>query len=222
MCFSASASFGAAAVLTVIGVVSIKKVHHPSQIVFACIPFMFAAQQLSEGVLWLTIPNKQYSSLQNIATYIYLIFAQTIWPLLVPVAILLLEKEQTRKLPQRIFVVMGLLASIFLTYCLINYSVEAKIESFHIYYIQHYPKTPRIFFTAFYLIAIIAPSFFSHIKRMWMIGIAIFFSFSISFIFYKLYLISVWCFFASLISISVYLILKELKDNYTKNAQTLS
>ena len=55
MCFSANASFGAGVVLTIIGVAAIKKVQHPSQILFASIPLLFAVQQISEGILWITL-----------------------------------------------------------------------------------------------------------------------------------------------------------------------
>lgn len=76
MCFSATASFGAGVVLTVIGVASIKKTHHPTQLLFASIPFIFGVQQIAEGILWLTLPNPDYVSTQKIFTHIFLFFAQ--------------------------------------------------------------------------------------------------------------------------------------------------
>ena len=69
MCFSANASFIAGATISAIGVVTLKKVKAPSQIVFASIPLIFGVQQLSEGVLWLTIP-----CLCRIATICHLYF----------------------------------------------------------------------------------------------------------------------------------------------------
>lgn len=72
MCFLATASFSAGIVLTVIGVASIKKSNHKSQLLFASNPFFFGLQQFAEGILWLTIPRGNYFVLQKIATYIYL------------------------------------------------------------------------------------------------------------------------------------------------------
>ena len=57
MCFSAAASFTAGAVLTGIGVATLRKVEHPTYYLFASIPLLFAVQQFSEGVLWLTLPS---------------------------------------------------------------------------------------------------------------------------------------------------------------------
>ena len=61
MCFSATASFGASAVLGVIGVAAVAKAKTKPQRLFASIPLVFAVQQLSEGFLWLSqnIPARQ-------------------------------------------------------------------------------------------------------------------------------------------------------------------
>jgi len=58
MCFSATASFGASAVLGVIGIVAVAKAKTNPQRVFATIPLIFSVQQLSEGFLWLSLKNQ--------------------------------------------------------------------------------------------------------------------------------------------------------------------
>ena len=93
MCFSAGASFGAGVVLSVIGIASLKKVQTPSQIVFASVPLIFSVQQITEGFLWLALSNPAFAFLQQFTTYTFLFFAQVVWPMWVPLAIFLLEKE---------------------------------------------------------------------------------------------------------------------------------
>jgi len=90
MCFSATASFGAGVVLAAIGIASIKKVNHPSQILFAAIPLIFCVQQVTEGFLWLGFAKPDYASLQQFTTNTFLFIAQVAWPLCVPLSILLL------------------------------------------------------------------------------------------------------------------------------------
>lgn len=211
MCFSATASFSAGIVLSAIGIVSIKKVQHHYQCLFAAIPLLFAIQQFSEGILWLTLPYPDLYYLQRGTTLLFLIFAQIIWPLYVPVSILLLEKQKTRKNIQRVLVGIGLLVSCTLGYYLYMYEVHAEIDCYHITYIQSYPEKFRILGGILYGIATIAPSFFSHIRRMWMLSVTILISYIITALFYENYLISVWCFFASVISISVWFIMSEIK-----------
>lgn len=212
MCFSAGASFGAGAVLTVIGVVSIKKTHRASQLLFASIPFVFGVQQIAEGVLWRTLPNPDYLNTQKIFTYIFLFFAQVLWPLWVPIAILLLEKNATRKIIQKVWVVAGLMVGLYLAYCLMAFHVEAKIVGHHIAYLQDYPDSLRKYVILLYAFATIVPPFFSHIRRMWMLGISILIAYVVTAVFYNHYILSVWCFFSSIISLSVYAIMVEISN----------
>ena len=71
MCFSASASFGAGIVLAAIAVASIKQVQHKSQIVFACIPLFFSAQQFTEGLVWLSFSSPPNASLNHYTTLVF-------------------------------------------------------------------------------------------------------------------------------------------------------
>jgi len=211
MCFSATASFGAGIVLSVIGIASIRKVEHPSQIIFASTPLLFAVQQIAEGILWVTLPNPAYVAIQQIITHLFLFFAQIVWPIWVPVALLLLEREATRKNMQKVLVGIGVLVSCYLAYCMLSYHVQAKIIGYHVAYEQDFPATFRTYVGALYIIATVAPPFFSHIKRMWLLGLTTLISYIVTTIFYDNYLVSVWCFFASVISASIYVVMLEIK-----------
>lgn len=212
MCFSATASFTTGAVLTVIGIAALKKTHHKSQFLFASIPLIFGMQQLAEGVLWVTLPNPDLLQTQKTATVVYIFFAQIVWPIWVPIAILKLEKSETRKTIQRIFIGAGLLVGTYLAYCLISFHVEAEIIGKHIFYHQHYPLSVKPYVVGLYALATIAPSLFSHVKRMWMLGATILASYIITVIFYEHYILSVWCFFSSIISLSIYLIMVKISE----------
>jgi general stress protein CsbA len=214
MCFSASASFSASIVLGAIGIATIRKAHHPAQIAFACIPFFFAVQQLIEGGLWLVLANPAYHKWQQLLTYLFLIFAEVIWPFCVPIAIILIEPINKQRKIQKLFIVLGIIVSIYLAYCLLNYPVSASIVSHHIYYQQDFPKNIYLYSGALYLIATIGPALFSKIKYIWWLGATILLSCIITAFFYSQYLISVWCFFSSLISLSVYGILMHLKKTH--------
>ncbi len=210
MCFSASASFGAGVVLSVIGVASIRKVQHPSQIIFASVPLIFAIQQIAEGFLWVTLPMPDYRVLQKVITYVFLFFAQIVWPVWVPLALLFLEKEETRRKAQKFFVGIGAVVSCYLAYCLLSYNVEAKIIGYHVSYEQDFPAIFRNYVGVLYVAATIVPPFLSHIRRMWLLGVATLISYIVTTIFYDNYLVSVWCFFASVISMSIYIVMLEI------------
>jgi len=211
MCFSASASFGAGIVLSVIGVASIKKAKTKSEMVFASIPLIFAVQQITEGFLWVAFSNPDFAFLQLPTTYLFLFFAQIVWPFWVPFAILKLEKEQKRKKTETVLMIIGAIVSLYLAYCLIFFTVEAKIIGMHISYEQDYPAGLSRYGGLLYIIATIVPPFFSSVKGMWTLGTAILVSYIMTTIFYTDYIVSVWCFFASIISIAVLAILFEMK-----------
>ncbi len=59
MCFSASVSFAASALLGGSGIVAIKKSESPRMLAFASLPIIFGVQQLTEGILWLTFSNPE-------------------------------------------------------------------------------------------------------------------------------------------------------------------
>ena len=53
MCFSATANFVGSGVLGTIGVVTLKKVKHRRELLFAALPALFALHQFMEGFVWL-------------------------------------------------------------------------------------------------------------------------------------------------------------------------
>lgn len=216
MCFSATASFGASAVLAVISVASLKQVKHKSQIVFACIPIFFSLQQFTEGLVWVSFAAPFNATMNLWGTYIFLIFAQVVWPLWIPIAMVMVENKGQRRKIQRVFMVIGITEAIYQAYCLLFYPVHSQVTGHHIYYELDHPMSTVVKYIepAFYIAATIVSPFFTSIKRMWIVGAAILISCIITVIFYEHYTVSVWCFFASIISISVYLIMREIRISY--------
>lgn len=211
MCFSASASFGAGIIISTIGVVSLNKVQTPLQYFFAVIPLFFAAQQISEGFLWLALSDSSYAPLEWITTYTFLFFAQIVWPFWIPFSILLLEKESKNKNILKVFLAIGTVVSIYLAYCLISYNVQAKIIGHHISYIQDYPAIFNRYSGVLYVMATVLPPYFSSINKLWILSVAIFISYVITTILYNDYIVSVWCFFASIISALILVLIQEMK-----------
>jgi hypothetical protein len=216
MCFSAEASFGAGIMLSTIGVITLRNSQHTSQNLFASIPLIFGAQQVCEGVLWLALSNPAYVALQWPATHIFLFFAQVVWPFWVPFSISRLSCGSRSIKTEKALVAIGALVSIYLAYCLLKYNVEAKIIGKHISYIQQYPKELSRYGGILYIITTIAPPFFSRAKWMWSLGASILISYFITTIFYEEYIVSVWCFFAAIVSGTVYVIVRELNKNIAK------
>ncbi len=97
MCFSTAASFGAGVLLSGAAIVTARKMDKPTQWALAAIPGIFAIQQFSEGFVWLSLSNEPYASWAPNATFIFLFFAEVMWPAWIPLAMVLLEKDQWRR-----------------------------------------------------------------------------------------------------------------------------
>jgi len=212
MCFSAGASFAGGIVISAIGVATLGKARKPTQKLFAGIPLLFGFQQFAEGVLWVTLRSGVHEQLQNAATYIFLITALVIWPVMIPLSMWLMEEIKRRRRILVGLMVTGGILSLFYGFCLISYNVTPQIQSFHIQYIDEFPQTLVDIAFVFYLISTIAPLFVSSVKRMWLFGILITVSCLVTRIFFAQYLTSIWCFFAALISVVIYWVLSGSKS----------
>jgi hypothetical protein len=214
MCFSPTASFSAAIVLSAVSVFTLKKVESKSQILFAAIPLIFGLQQFSEGMVWLSLTNPAFHKFKWSSIYVFLSFAQIIWPLWVPLSMLCLEKERFRKVLLYICSSIGFIVSCYLAYCLVHFPIDAQIREHHIYYDLKYPLGIISKGVALYLLSIIFTPFISGIKRMWVVGLVTMASFLVAKIFFSTYTISVWCLFAALISVVVWYMMPYLNEHY--------
>src|SRR4051812_25010761 len=114
MCFSATVSFSASAVIGAAGVASIIMAKHTKRKMFAAIPLIFAIQQFFEGIVWITSMNTAYAAWHNTAMYFFLVFAQVVWPVWVPLSILLLENESKRRFVLTMLLGMGISVALYL------------------------------------------------------------------------------------------------------------
>jgi len=195
--------------ISAVGVATVIVVHKPSQRLFAIIPLLFAIQQFAEGCLWLTLQSSDYELVNSICNYIFLITAQVIWPVLMPLSVLLMEKESKRRRLLRILFVAGMALSLYYGFYLLTSHVTSEILNCHILYTIESPKTLSLPIFLLYLAITVAPLFISSVKRMYLMGILIILSLVIALFFYKVHLTSVWCFFAAVISIVIFWILRS-------------
>ena len=205
MCFSATASFSAGALLLVIGTLTWRSALATRQrhaLPFAAIPMLFAVQQLIEGVIWLTFAE-EVTPLNVLLTHVYSFFSHVLWPVYVPVAVLLMEPKGWRRRALTAFVAAGAAVGAYLLYVLAAYPVASKSTGQHIAY-----DSPHFFaavtMTLYLLSTAISPLLSTH-RWVLVFGVLALLSFGAAYAFYATWFISVWCFFAALLSAVVYL-----------------
>jgi hypothetical protein len=197
MCFSATASFTAAAGLLIIGAITVRRMRTFAELPFAFVPAMFGVQQLIEGALWLTFPDKA-PLLNVVLTYAYSVFSHVFWPIYVPVAVMLIEGTKWRRKAMTVIAVASGAAGLYLLYALITQPIVARVIGHHITYVS--PHFYGIAVMILYLLGTcISPLFSSH-RMVRGFGMAASISFVVAYIFFAMWFISVWCFLAAVMS----------------------
>lgn len=202
MCFSSTASFSAAGVLLLIGIATARRIQKPSEIAFALIPILFAFQQGMEGMLWLSFLDsaRPYNFL---LTQAFSLFSQVIWPVYIPVSVLLLEPVPWRRKAIFAISLAGAAVSVFLLYYVVQRPVISVVEGHHIQYI--FPHFHAFTASGLYLLGTCIAPLVSSYRYVRLFGVLITVSLAITAIFYSTWFISVWCFFAALLSGAVVL-----------------
>ena len=207
MCFSAGASFAGGVIITAIGVMTVRRNSVPSRRMFAAIPLIFGVQQISEGFVWVALQSSGNDLMLSIASGIFLFAAVILWPVYLPLSVMLMEKIKLRRQIIWFLFITGLVASLYYAIGILLFDVTPQISSHHIKYANEFPRPPANSIFIIYLIATLTPLFVSSVRKMWLMGLLMTISCLITGIFFREFLTSVWCFFAALISVVIYLII---------------
>ena len=205
MCFSASASFIAGTSLSVVGVAALKRTEGRTELPFATIPLLFGIQQLTEGVIWLTFSHDA-PLLKQTMTYLYSGFSHVLWPIYVPFAMGMLEAVRWRKRAIFAFEVAGVAVGLYLLYYMVALPMVAEVIGRHIVYLSpHFYLIPVM---VLYLAATCVSCFFSSHGFVRLFGVLVLLSFIVAYVVHFMALVSIWCFFAAILSLLIYLHLR--------------
>jgi len=205
MCFSAAASFTAGAVLLGIGTLTLRRADRAAEIPYASIPALFGLQQLVEGGLWLTFTDKA-THLNSILTHVYSLFSHVLWPIFVPIAVLLLETVPWRRYALKALAAAGSLSGLYLLYFWAMDPTTSKIIGHHIFYDSpHFYIGPIL---VLYVLGTCASSLVSSHPEVRWFGVATLASFTAAYAF-SFWFISVWCFFAAIMSAAIWLYFRQ-------------
>lgn len=222
MCFSMKASFVAAGALSIVSLLSIRQVRNRKMLPFALTPLFFGIQQACEGFVWLTLNNNDSTSLMHlIGMYGFLFFAGVFWPMWTPFSLYIAEMSYKRKNILFHFICTGIIVSLLYLFSWILKTNGAIIINHHIDYpVENYPfditeplyaQLVSYFLSFLYGIVIIIPFFISSIPYTKLLGITIALAALISYIFYLMAFPSVWCFFAAICSVIIYLSIRSYR-----------
>jgi hypothetical protein len=217
MCFSATASFVAGTALSVAGMTTLGMTTRRVEIPFAMIPLLFGLQQLVEGMIWLSFGSHD-SSGNATMTLVYSVFSHVLWPIYVPFAVSLLETVTWRKKALALCQVLGVAVGLYLLYFIVQFPVTSRVLGRHIVYES--PHFYIAFVIVLYLIATCISSLLSSNKTIQLFGALSLITFLAAYVIHVATLVSVWCFFAAILSFIVYFYFRQKRADSSRASRT--
>jgi hypothetical protein len=202
MCFSATANFVGSGVLGAIGVVTLTKVKHRRELLFASLPTLFAIHQFIEGFVWLGIDGILSPTITHNMGEAFVLYAQGLLPFLLPLSVFLFEPNHSigrrRMMP---FLILGALTTLYMLWGLASYPLQIYVQQNSIVYIN--PATNNTTLAVLYVIATCGSLFFSKVRAMVLFGAANLAILLVVMAFKRYAFTSLWCAYAAAASIII-------------------
>jgi uncharacterized protein DUF6629 len=201
MCFSAAANFTGSGMLGAIGAITLTRVKHRRELLFASLPVLFAVHQFTEGFVWLGLDGMLSPQVTHDMGAAFMLYAQGLLPFLVPLSVVLFEpdmKSRRRMIP---FLVIGTLTALYILWALIAYPTQIYVKANSIVYIN--AGTNNIFVAILYVVATCGALLFSKIKDMVIFGIANLVILVVVMELKRYAFTSLWCAYAAVASVII-------------------
>ncbi|MGA7409425.1 MAG: DUF6629 family protein [Bryobacteraceae bacterium] len=201
MCFSAAANFVGSGALAAIGVVTLTKVKHRRELLFAALPTLFAVHQFIEGFVWLGLDGVLSPTAAHNMGAAFVLYALGLLPFVLPLSVLLFEparKDRRRMMP---FVLVGGATALYMLWGLTAYPLQVYVRGNSIVYIN--PATNNTALAVLYVIATCGSLFFSKVRAMVIFGAANLTILLTVMAFKRYAFTSLWCAYAAIASVII-------------------
>lgn len=187
--------------LGTVGAVTLTKVKHRREWLFAALPTLFAIHQFMEGFVWLGLDGILSPLVAHDMGAAFMLYAQGLLPFLLPLSVWLFEpnkKSRKRMLP---FLVLGGALTLYILWALTAYPLQLYVRGNSIVYINQ--ATNNTLVAVLYVIATCGSLFFSEIKMMVIFGAANLAILLVVMEFKRYAFTSLWCAYAAVASVII-------------------
>ncbi len=205
MCFSAEASFAAAALLIPAGALAGRQAYKVNKryIMICALPVLLGLQQLSEGFVWVAGSSGDQAWVEA-SSLVYMFFSWIAWPVWVPLSVYFVEPERRRSAYLVFLVVGSMLGALqYVPYFVHQGWLEARFLPYAIAYTDTElldGLMNRSTTYAIYLAIIIAPLLLATDRNIKVFGALVALVVVITYAFFQYAYISVFCFGGALVS----------------------
>jgi hypothetical protein len=170
VCFSATANFVGSGVLGAVGAVTLTRVKHRRELLFAALPALFALHQFIEGFVWLGLDGILSPAVAHDMGAAFMLYAQGLLPFLLPLSVLLFEPNGKGRRLMLPFLIVGGATTLYILWALTAFPLQLYVKGNSIVYINQATNNTTV--ALFYVIATCGSLFFSKIKMMVLFGAA--------------------------------------------------
>ncbi len=201
MCFSATANFVGSGALGAIGALTLTRVKHRRELLFAALPLLFAIHQFIEGFVWLGLDGILSPTVAHNMGAAFMLYAQGLLPFLLPLSVLLFEPNGPSRRRMLPFLALGTGTTLYILWALTAYPLQLGIKGNSIIYINQATNNTTV--AVFYVIATCGSLFFSKVRAMVLFGAANL-VILLAVMAYKRYAFtSLWCAYAAVASVII-------------------
>ena len=201
MCFSAAANFVGSGVLGAVGVITLTKVKHRRELLFAALPTLFAIHQFMEGFVWLGLDGILSPVVTHDMGAAFMLYAQGLLPFLLPLSVLLFESDVSSRRRMAPFVLVGAGTALYMLWALTTYPTQIYVEGNSIVYINQ--GTYNTALAALYVLATCGSLFFSKVRAMVVFGAANMAILLVVMAVKRYAFTSLWCAYAAVASVII-------------------
>jgi Family of unknown function (DUF6629) len=201
MCFSAVANFVGSTALGAVGVVTLTRVKHRRELLFASLPILFAVHQFIEGFVWLGLDGVLSPQVTHDMGAAFMLYAQGLLPFLLPLSVFLFEpdgKGRRRMLP---FLAVGVGTTLYILWALTAYPTDIFVKGNSIVYINQATNNTAV--AMLYVLATCGSLFVSKERPMVLFGLANLTILLLVMAFKRYAFTSLWCAYAAIASIII-------------------
>jgi hypothetical protein len=205
MCFSATASFTVSGILASVGAVAIAQRPPKAVRMVAVLPLLLAAQQASEGIVWLTMGEQPRTLLHSLSVVVFLGFALAVWPTWLPLSLFMAERDEGRRRTLKKLALLGAGVSAYSLSVLASARPIAEIAAHSIRYEYGISRRPlvQVAYLLLYIVPTVGPFFVSTVQLSKATGSVLLLALVTTLTIKEGALASVWCFFAATLSVLI-------------------
>ena len=135
MCFSPEGDVAGGLIVTAIGIDTVRHVRGRREyLILGALPLVLGAHQLIESFVWWWLRGDVSHEIGRIAMWAYLVIALIVVPVLVPLAVMMLEPTRRRRLTIAPFVLLGIVAAVILLVTMLQNPVSVRLGAYHLAY----------------------------------------------------------------------------------------